>query len=321
VPPQPPPRPPPSPPPPPPPPPPAPVCRFITPGAPQEAWATLPGVNLGIQYGVARAGDTGLCATCPTAHDAAALTCTCGDVYRFGPGCGTCRPEWDPATCDGTACAEGYVDASGLQCAACDAAAGFFPSSAAGSDGAFCAPRADCGGGLAGSGAFDDAAAACVCAFGFRGPACGECAPQFGGAACDACADGYVDDGARRCAACDTGGGYCASALRHSDGYTLDNNQAPPDPPQGTPWSDRQRVNTYEAYGATPDPLQRGPYDAVAMRPCRCARRAPRATPPAAASSPTPAPPPPRACARRRASPPWPAARRSRGAAARRAST
>jgi hypothetical protein len=274
---------PPSPPPSPPPPPPPPVCRFITPGAPQADWPTLLGLNQGTQYGVARSNDTGLCSTCPTEGtpaaavlDEGALTCTCAVVYRFGPACASCRPEWDAATCDGSACAVGYVDAadgSGLramrQCDACDVGAGFFPTSAAGSDGAFCAPRAACGAAIAGSGAFDDASSTCVCAPGFRGPSCGECAPQFRGDACDVCADGYVDEGPdgaiRRCAACDTGGGYCASALRHSAAYVLDNSHTPPDPPGGAPWSARQRAHTYESYARTPDPMQRGPYDAVAM--------------------------------------------------------
>jgi hypothetical protein len=160
----------------------------------------------------------------------------------------------------------GYVDASGLRCAACDASSGYVATSAAGSDGAFCAHSDACGAAVPGSAAFDAATVTCVCAPGFRGASCGECAPQFSGDACDECADGYVDDdAARRCATCDTGAGYCASALRHSMTYTLDTNQSPADPPRGEPWSARQRAS-YENYAATPDPLQRGPYDAADKR-------------------------------------------------------
>ena len=185
-----------------------------------------------VLFGMTWPNNTQPCSECPLNANATLLmdrrACHC-DIFHYGPSCGLCRPEWDPATCDGSACAVGYV--SGVpapfiggstplvfNCSTCDTAAGFCRTSWVGANGAFCAPCADCAapGGTASE--VGTVNATCVCNPGFRGPLCDQCFPRFTGALCDQCAPGYVSSvpgATETCDACDTG--FCHGAFSNPD--------------------------------------------------------------------------------------------------------
>ena len=157
--------------------------------------------------------------------------CEC-DAYHYGPACALCRPEWDPATCDGSACAAGYVNglpavlgdnsnapvALIFNCSNCDYANGMCRTSWVGSNGSFCAPCSACDptyGTVVNQG---NANATCECAPRFRGPSCTECMPRFDDPAggCLTCKQGYISSDPTAspptCDTCDIGAGYCHGA-------------------------------------------------------------------------------------------------------------
>lgn len=182
-------------------------------------------------FGMTWPGNRGPCSACPpnAAYLADRAACEC-DVYHYGPACGLCRPEWDAATCDGSACAAGYLDGVpaafqltdgfplAFNCSVCDHTAGYCRSTWVGPNGALCAPCTFCHptGGLAEQ--TGTVNATCVCAARFRGASCEQCMPRFANpaAGCTECAPGYVSSDPSAspptCDMCDTDGGFCHGA-------------------------------------------------------------------------------------------------------------
>ena len=224
-------------------------CSFTTPGFTAQHWSaylaaaangTLTnGINGRQIFGMTWANNTGPCSQCPPnatyLPDRAACEC---DIYHYGPACALCRPEWDPATCDGSTCAAGYVNGMppafdptttmvstllNFNCSNCDYANGTCRTSWVGSNGAFCAPCSACdptNGQVVSAGL---ANATCVCAPRFRGASCTECMPRFTDPAggCLTCKPGYISSDPNAspptCDTCDIGAGYCHGATSKPD--------------------------------------------------------------------------------------------------------